>query len=151
MRRGWTHAVYYTSVDRNALTPSLPFAVQLVPARCAAVLTSTTMLLITVNQFKARLDKFLMHQDVKYDSTADLAGIGHWCGHWGVYMHLRPSKIPTVMARRAIRLQYSRVSCCVCEPQLARWWHITSFPVVVVAWLAFGRAVYRPTQTLSDR
>jgi len=26
--------------------------------------------------FKARLDKFLMHQDVKYDFTADLPGIG---------------------------------------------------------------------------
>ena len=29
-----------------------------------------------VNQFKARLDKFWMHQDVKYDFTADLTGIG---------------------------------------------------------------------------
>jgi len=30
----------------------------------------------TVNQFKACLDKFWMHQDVKYDFTADLTGIG---------------------------------------------------------------------------
>ena len=30
----------------------------------------------TVNQFKARLDKFWMHQDVLYDYTADLTGIG---------------------------------------------------------------------------
>jgi len=30
----------------------------------------------TINQFKARLDQFLMHQDVLYDCTADLAGIG---------------------------------------------------------------------------
>ena len=30
----------------------------------------------TINQFKARLDKFWMHQDVLYDYTADLTGIG---------------------------------------------------------------------------
>jgi len=30
----------------------------------------------TVNQFKACLDKFWMHQEVKYDFTADLTGIG---------------------------------------------------------------------------
>jgi len=30
----------------------------------------------TVCLFKARLDKFWMHQVVKYDFTADLAGIG---------------------------------------------------------------------------
>jgi len=29
-----------------------------------------------VNQFKARLDQFWMHQDVKFDFTADLTGIG---------------------------------------------------------------------------
>ena len=29
-----------------------------------------------VNQFKPRLDKFWMHQDVKFDFTADLTGIG---------------------------------------------------------------------------
>ena len=29
----------------------------------------------TVNQFKARLDKFRMHQDVMYGFTADLTGI----------------------------------------------------------------------------
>ena len=29
-----------------------------------------------VNQFKARLDKFGVHQDVTYDFTADLTGIG---------------------------------------------------------------------------
>jgi len=60
----------------------------------------------TVNQFKARLDKFWMHQDAKYDFTADLTGIGDWsigvheimwsvglylevlnrCGHWDVYI-----------------------------------------------------------------
>ena len=28
------------------------------------------------NQFKTRLDKFWMHQDVKFDFTADLTGIG---------------------------------------------------------------------------
>jgi len=31
-------------------------------------------ILITVNQFKARLDKLWMHQDVKYDFTADMTG-----------------------------------------------------------------------------
>ena len=31
--------------------------------------------LLVVNQFKARLDKFWMHHDVKYDFTADLTGI----------------------------------------------------------------------------
>ena len=30
----------------------------------------------TINQFKARLDKFWMYQDVLYDYTADLTGIG---------------------------------------------------------------------------
>jgi len=60
----------------------------------------------TVNQFKARLDKFWMHQDAKYDFTADLTGIGDWsigvheimwsvglylevlnrCRHWDVYI-----------------------------------------------------------------
>ena len=30
----------------------------------------------TINQFKARLDKFWMHQDVLHDYTADLTGIG---------------------------------------------------------------------------
>ena len=30
----------------------------------------------TINQFNARLDKFWMHQDVLYDYTADLTGIG---------------------------------------------------------------------------
>ena len=30
----------------------------------------------TINQFKARLDKFWMHQEVLYDYTADLTGIG---------------------------------------------------------------------------
>ena len=30
----------------------------------------------TVNQFKVCLDKFWMHQDVKYNFTADLTGIG---------------------------------------------------------------------------
>ena len=30
----------------------------------------------TIYQFKARLDKFWMHQDVLYDYTADLTGIG---------------------------------------------------------------------------
>ena len=30
----------------------------------------------TINQFKARLDKFWMHQDVLYDYTAELTGIG---------------------------------------------------------------------------
>ena len=30
----------------------------------------------TINQFKVRLDKFWMHQDVLYDYTADLTGIG---------------------------------------------------------------------------
>ena len=29
-----------------------------------------------VNQFKTRLDKFWMHQDAKFDFTADLTGIG---------------------------------------------------------------------------
>jgi len=31
----------------------------------------------TVRLFKARLDKFWMHQDVLYDFTADLTGIGN--------------------------------------------------------------------------
>jgi len=30
----------------------------------------------TVNLFKARLDKFWMHQEVKYDFMVDLTGIG---------------------------------------------------------------------------
>jgi len=35
----------------------------------------------TVCLFKARLDKFRMHQDVKYDFTADLARIGNKSVH----------------------------------------------------------------------
>ena len=31
----------------------------------------------TVNAFKARLDKFLSHQAVRYDFTADLTGTGN--------------------------------------------------------------------------
>jgi len=31
---------------------------------------------VTVCLFKARFDKFWTHQDVKYDFTADLTGIG---------------------------------------------------------------------------
>ena len=30
----------------------------------------------TINQFKARLDKFWMQQDVLYDYTADMTGTG---------------------------------------------------------------------------
>ena len=30
----------------------------------------------TINQFKARLDKFWSHQDILYDYTANLTGIG---------------------------------------------------------------------------
>ena len=30
----------------------------------------------TINQFKARLDKFWLHQDILYDYTADMTGIG---------------------------------------------------------------------------
>ena len=30
----------------------------------------------TINQLKARLDKFWLHQDILYDYTADLTGIG---------------------------------------------------------------------------
>jgi len=30
----------------------------------------------TINQFKARLDKFWLHQDILYDYTAGLTGIG---------------------------------------------------------------------------
>ena len=29
-----------------------------------------------LNQFKTRLDKFWLHQDILYDFTADLTGIG---------------------------------------------------------------------------
>ena len=31
----------------------------------------------TVNAFKARLDKFWLHQSVKFDFTADLTGTGN--------------------------------------------------------------------------
>jgi len=37
---------------------------------------STVVDVDTVCLFKARLDKFWMHQVVKYDFTADLTGIG---------------------------------------------------------------------------
>ena len=33
-------------------------------------------MLTMLKKFKARLDKFWMHQDVKFDFTADLTGIG---------------------------------------------------------------------------
>ena len=45
-RRGWTHTVYYTSVDRNALTPLLRLVVdlfhnQFLPERCSTWYLST--------------------------------------------------------------------------------------------------------------
>jgi len=66
------------------------------------VVTNDVVDVNNVNQFKTRLDKFWMHQDVKFDFTADLTGIGvrvsliiMWrivlylilinrCGQWGV-------------------------------------------------------------------
>jgi len=68
----------------------------------------------TINQFKARLDKFWMHQDVLYDYTADLTGIGdrshtcnkrcvvsyvvvlNRCGHWGVNTCVRTCSLSWV-------------------------------------------------------
>jgi len=35
------------------------------------------LILCTHNLFKARLDRFWANQDVKYDFTADLTGIGN--------------------------------------------------------------------------
>jgi len=40
------------------------------------VCQTTVVDVSTINQFKERLDKFWMHQDVLYDFTADLIGIG---------------------------------------------------------------------------
>jgi len=40
-------------------------------------LSNTVVDVDTVCLFKARLDKFWMHQVVKYDFTADLVGIGN--------------------------------------------------------------------------
>ena len=40
-------------------------------------LPNCVVVVSTINQFKARLDKFWMHQDVLYDYTADLTGIGY--------------------------------------------------------------------------
>jgi len=34
-------------------------------------------IVVTVNAFKARLDKFCQHQLVKFDFTADLTGTGN--------------------------------------------------------------------------
>jgi len=48
-------------------------------ARIVNILNSLPNNVVDVNnanQFKARLDKFWMHQDVKFDFTADLTGIG---------------------------------------------------------------------------
>ena len=67
----------------------------------------------TINQFKARLDKFWMHQDVLYDYTADLTGIGdrsqrcvvlyvvvlNRCGHWGVNICVRTCSLSWVELR----------------------------------------------------
>ena len=39
--------------------------------------TSTVVDASTINAFKARLDKFWLHQAVKYDFAADLTGIGN--------------------------------------------------------------------------
>ena len=38
--------------------------------------TNTVVEVDTVDKFKLRLDKFWMHQDIKYDFTAELAGTG---------------------------------------------------------------------------
>jgi len=49
-------------------------AVTVLVHRC--VLPNSVVDVDTVCLFTARLDKFWMHQDVMYDSAADLTGIG---------------------------------------------------------------------------
>ena len=39
-------------------------------------LSNHVVVVNTVNLFKARLDRFYVNQDVKYDFTADITGIG---------------------------------------------------------------------------
>jgi len=52
---------------------SIIFLHLLLPFRTVYRTMSSTL---TVNLFKARLDRFWMNQDVKYDFTADLTGTG---------------------------------------------------------------------------
>jgi len=77
--------------------------------RTAPITVRVATFSLSINQFKARLDKFWLHQDILYDYTADLTGIGdrsvfstcnkRWvvshvvvlnrCGHRGVNICVR--------------------------------------------------------------
>jgi len=56
------------------MTDRILFRIAVTVHRC--VLPNSIVDVDTVCLFKARLDKFWMHQDVIYDSAADLTGIG---------------------------------------------------------------------------
>jgi len=51
----------------------MPFVAQF----CRSSATLSVVDACTVNAFKARLDKFLQHQLVKFDFSADLTGTGN--------------------------------------------------------------------------
>jgi len=42
--------------------------------RTAQITIRVATFSLSINQFKARLDKFWLHQDILYDYTADLTG-----------------------------------------------------------------------------
>ena len=70
-----------TTSDLHAAFVGGDVGVFFVSAACddegvGALAGKSDILVNNVNQFKARLDKFWMHQDVKFDFTADLTGIG---------------------------------------------------------------------------
>jgi len=45
-------------------------------------LPNTVVDVDTVKLFKSRLDKFWMHQEVKYDYIAELTGTGNWSKYY---------------------------------------------------------------------
>ena len=62
---------------RTSLTASAPVTPKIFYTDMLIQLFRTLSLMSTaVNRFEARLDRFWANQDVKYDFTADLTGVG---------------------------------------------------------------------------
>jgi len=104
-----------TTVDRCSANCTNQFFIGAV-RRTAPITVRVATFSLSINQFKARLDKFWLHQDILYDYTADLTGIGdrsvfstcnkRWvvshvvvlnrCGHRGVNICVRTCSLSWV-------------------------------------------------------
>jgi len=60
---------HFATIYENIISPHVSLTFGIV---CQTVLWMVS----TINQFKACLDKFWLHQDILYDYTADLTRIG---------------------------------------------------------------------------